>query len=94
MVGQNRCGVKFDLFEDAKIPLSAVPELLNTTSKATIEAGNSLVVFVIADFGSATRAASSEPYHQGCPRGLHPSTVVLFEVNSSVIMRFGHDIRS
>src|ERR1700693_4276772 len=92
MVGRDRCGFKPDLLEEMKIQLSPFPEFLDTTSKATVEAGNSLVVFVKADLGSATRAASTEPYHQGCPRGLHQSTVVLFVVNSSVIMCLSSDI--
>jgi len=69
--------------------LPAFPEFFSIASKATIEAGNSFVVFVIADLGSATRAASTEPNHQGCPRELHVSTVVLFVANSSVIMWLG-----
>ena len=72
-----------------EIQLPAIAEFLNTASKATVKAGNSAVLLVIADLGSATRTASAEPNHQGCPRKLHPSTVVLFVVNSSVIMRFG-----
>jgi hypothetical protein len=87
MVGQNRCGANLGLREEATIQLPAFSEFSNTASKATVEASNSVVVFVIADLGSATRAASAEPNHQGCPRELHPSTVILFVMNSPVIMR-------
>jgi len=89
MVGQNRCGAELGLCEATGISLSAFPEFLNLASKATVEAGNSIVVFVIADLGSATRTASTQPNHQGRPRELHPLTVVLFVANSSVIMWLG-----
>src|SRR6202162_3501076 len=87
MVGQNRCGVNLGLREETTIHLSAFSEFSNTASKATVEAGNSVVVFVIADLGPATLAASAQPNHQGCPRELHPSTVIPFVMNSPVIMR-------
>ena len=86
MVGRIRCGAELALREAREISLSAFPEFFNFASKATVEAGNPIVVFVIADLCSAARAASTQPNHQGCPRELHHSTVVLFEVNSSVIM--------
>jgi hypothetical protein len=86
MVGRNRGCVELGLREEMEISLSAFPEFLDFASKATVEAGNSIVGFVIADLGSAARAASTQPNHQRCPRELHLSTVVLFVVNSSVIM--------
>jgi hypothetical protein len=69
-----------------KIQLSAFPEFFNTASKATVEAGNSVVVLVIADLGSATRTAGAQANHQACPWKLHQSTAVLFVVDSSAIM--------
>src|ERR1700674_1265799 len=86
MVGRSRFDVKHGLRETPEIQLLGFPEFSNTTSKAAVEAGNSVVVFVITDFGSATRAASTQPNHQGCPRELHRSTVVQFVVNSSAIL--------
>jgi hypothetical protein len=68
-----------------KIQLPAFPEFLNAASKTTIEAGNSVVVFVKADLGSATRAASTKPNHEGCPWELHPLTVDRMTANSSAI---------
>jgi hypothetical protein len=63
MVGPSRFDVKVRLRVATEILLSAFPEFFNTTSKAAVEAGNSLVVFVIADLGSATRAANTQPNH-------------------------------
>jgi hypothetical protein len=85
MVGRNRFDVKRGLHETTEIQLSAFCEFSNTASKATVEAGNSVVMFVITDLGSAARAASTQPNHQGCPRGLHRSTVAPLVVNSSLI---------
>jgi hypothetical protein len=86
MVGRRRFDVKARLRVATEIPLSAFSEFSNTASKATVEAGNSVVVFMIADLGSATRASSTQPNHKGCPWELHGSTVVLSVMNSSVIM--------
>ena len=85
MVGQNRCGDKPSLHEETKIQLSALPKCSDPTSKATVEAGNSVVVFMIADLRSTTRATSTQPDHQGRPWGLHRSTVAPLAVNSSLI---------
>jgi hypothetical protein len=40
-------------------------------SAAAIETGNSVEILVIADLGSATRAASTQPNHQVRPREGH-----------------------
>jgi hypothetical protein len=69
--------------------LSMFAEFLGTASEATIEAGNSIVTLVIPDLGSATGAASTQPNHQGCPWGVHRSTVVPLAVDSSAINRRG-----
>ncbi len=52
--GIHACGV---------IQLSMFPEFLSTASKATIETSNSVVILAIADLGSATGAASTQPNH-------------------------------
>jgi hypothetical protein len=86
MVGRNQCGAKLELREALEISLWVFLEFSDIASKATVEASNTVVIFVIADLGATTGAASAQPNHQGCPRELHPSTVVLFVVNSSVNM--------
>jgi hypothetical protein len=43
--------------------LSKFLEFLRTASKAAIETSNSVVILVIADLGSATGAASTQPNH-------------------------------
>jgi hypothetical protein len=94
MVGRSRYIAKVGLREALEISLRLFLEFSDIASKAAVEASNSVVIFVIADLGSATRAASAQPNHQGCPRELHSSTVVLFVVNSSVNMSLGVYISS
>ena len=38
-------------------------ELLSTAPEAAIEASDSVVILVVADLGSTTRASSSQPDH-------------------------------
>jgi len=46
-----------------EIQSSKLPEFLSTASKATVETGNSVVILAIADLGSTTGAAKSQPNH-------------------------------
>ena len=46
-----------------EIQSSKLPEFRSTASKATVETGNSVVILAIADLGSATGAASTQPNH-------------------------------
>ena len=68
-----------------EIQSSMFPEFLGTASKATIETSDTVVILAIADLGSATGAANTQPNHQGCPWEVHRSTVVLLAMNSSAI---------
>ena len=69
-----------------KLQLSMFAEFLSITSKATIETSNSVVILTIADFRSATGAASTQPNHYDCPGEVHQSTVVLLAMNSSAFV--------
>ena len=51
------------LNEEMWIQSSMFPQRLGITSKATIETSNSVVILAIADLGSATGAASTQPNH-------------------------------
>jgi hypothetical protein len=68
-----------------EIQSSMFPEFLGTASKATIKTSDTVVILAIADLGSATGAANTQPNHQGCPWEVHRSTVVLLAMNSSAI---------
>jgi len=46
-----------------KVQLSMFAEFLSIASQATIETSNSVVILTIADLGSATGAASTQPNH-------------------------------